>query len=241
MVRPNHYDRHSRVQHAPAAGRAAQAASRAIAQALREAEGLPTAPEVNFRGSFLWQASRGCFDAVDVSLEGLRRANLRIQRVDLCLEGVELSKRDLRRVVRGEQPSRLSVRHVSLRVLVLHDDLTAMLEARGLRVELGPKDRLRVHVLTSVPVLGQFLPIGADMSLRVEGTDFALRPERILTGTGLADGVVSAALGGRFDFRFEVGPLPVPLHDVTVTPEGLVLEGEGDDVCLDTMELGGSS
>jgi hypothetical protein len=209
---------------------AVRAVERDVAARLADAGRLPTAPEVDVRGTpfFLTQAVQGRYDDVVVRAEGVRAGNLRVRHFVAQLRGVELPLRD---VVTGEVDA-VPVASLTARAVITYADLSEAVVDRGLRV--SPAGGGRARVTGGVRVLGQNLEASAISRATLEGRTIVVTAERFEVGNTVADAVLSRALGNRLDFRLDLGPLPygLELTDVRAGGDGVVLHARSDGAVL---------
>lgn len=201
---------------------------RSLRQGLQDSGGLTTAPQVDVQGTpFLTQAIRGRYDRVDVTAAGVQAGELRLAQLDIVLTGAQVPLSD---VVAGEV-TEVPVDLVEARALVSYADLSRRSGSRQLTVSpVG--DRLRVT--GSAEVLGRTLSVSATSSLTIEGDELVITAEEFDSGAGLADDLISRALGGLFDLRIPLTGLPYGLRvqSVDVQSQGVVVQARARDAVL---------
>lgn len=193
---------------------------RVIAERVQRSAGLPASPDVEARGRpFLLQALRGRYDDISVRAAEVPGEQVELALLDVRLTGVRVPLgAALSRSV-GEVP----VDAVSTRAVVGYDELTALVADRGLQVT--PAGEGLVRVTGQVEVLGRTLRAAAVSRPTVDDGTLVVRAERFEVGSGVADRLVSRAVGDRFDVRVALEPLPYGLvpGSLTVEPGGVVL------------------
>jgi len=199
-----------------------------LRQALQDSAGLTGTPQVSVLGTpFLTQALQGRYDRVDVRAAGVQAGDLRLSELDVVLSGVQVP---LSEVIAGAV-TEVPVSLVEARALVSYAALSSRPGAPKLTVSPAG-DRLRVT--GSVEVLGRALSVSATSALTIEGDELVVTAERFDSGAGLADGLLSRTLGGRFDLRIALTGLPYGLRvqSVQVAPQGVVVQARATGVVL---------
>lgn len=208
---------------------AARVAQSRVAAQVQEAVGLPAPPEVEVRGRpFLLQVVRGSYDDVVVRAVDVPGDALSFDRVVAQLQGVEVSLVD---ALSGSVEA-VPVDRVSFRALLGYDDLTAVVQDRGLQVSDAGGGLLRVT--GSREVLGQTLAAAAISRPTLEGSTLVVTAERYEVGNDVANDIVSAALGDQLDVRIELAPPPfgLQLTGLLAGPDGVAVTARGTDVVL---------
>lgn len=207
----------------------ARVAERAVATRVAAAGGLAAAPDVDVRGRpFLTQAARGRYDDVVVRADGVQAGALRVSSLVAQLRGVDVPLRD---VVSG-RVEQVPVDAVTARAVVRYADLAPLVADRGLGV--APAGDGLARVTARVTVAGRTLEATAVSRPTLEGRALVLTAERFEVGSGIADAVLSRALGSRLDFRVDVGELPygLALTDLRAAGDGVVLQARSDGAVL---------
>ena len=208
---------------------ALRAAESTIAARLAEGGQLGPSPVVEVRGTpFLTQALRGRYDDVLVRAEGVPAGDLRVSSFVAELRGLQVPLSD---VVQGDVQS-VPVDELSARAVITLADLAKVVADRGLQV--SPAEGGLVRVTGGVEVFGRRLEASAVSRVALEGNTVVVTAERFEVGNSVADAVLSAALGDRLDFRFELGPLPYGLQVTSLRPSttGVVLTARSDGAVL---------
>jgi hypothetical protein len=212
---------------------AARSVEAAVAARLADAGELPAPPEVEVRGTpFLTQAVRGRYDDVVVRAEGVQAGSLRVRHFVAQLRGTQVGLRDALEGSVDEVP----VDELTARAVLTYTDLTVVVADRGLRV--APAGGGRARVTGSVQVLGRTLEATAISRPTLEGRTIVVTAERFEVGNGVADAVLSTALGNRLDFRVELGALPygLELTDLRAGGDGVVLHARSDGAVLRALD-----
>lgn len=202
-------------------------AERVVARQLQRSADLPASPEVDLGGGlFLPQLLRGRYPQVEVRAVRVPAGEVQVAELDVVLRGVRLPLADLVRGVRS-----LPVDQVRAEALV---DYAALSRAAGEGLSVGPGDESRVRVTGRARVLGQDLSVAALSRVELAGQAVRVTPEQYETGLGLADAVVTRALGGRFDVvvPLERLPLGLQLDRLRVTRRGVVASASAQDAVL---------
>lgn len=208
---------------------AAYLAGRQVAQRIQLSEGLARRPSVTMRGvPFLTQAIQGHYRQVDVEVAGLRRGDLRIDRLAASLLGARVALQD----VVHQSVAQVPVDGVRASVRLTYADLDEALRGRGLSV--SPQEGNRVRVTGMVSVLGQIVRASAVSDVRVSGESVVATARTVNVGSRLADQALSAVVGGRLNFTVMPRALPFGLriHQVQANQDGLVVTADAGPAVL---------
>lgn len=190
-----------------------------LAQSLQdEIPGLDTEPDVTIHGfPFLTQVMSGSLDDVRLSAPEATVEGLRMEDIDVRLEGVST-----------DQPTTADRAHMT--ALVTLDSAREVLDAP---VELSVEDGALV---TSTQFLG--LPVEAVLVPRAAGRDIDIEVQSLrLAGVGVDPSQIPG-IGGRLEgLSIPVQGLPegLELTGLTVDTEGFWLEAEGTDVVFEPL------
>ena len=203
---------------------------RRVASQLQASAGLPSEPSVSIGGfPFLTQAVRGRYGEVRLDADGVPAGTLRVTRLSATVRGLRVPLGEaLAGGVRSAPADRIDAR-----VLLSYADLSRRTGARELEVAEGGAPGT-VRVTGRVRVLRQVLSVVALSEVTLEGDEIVVTAQSFDVGNGVADSLVSRALGDRLDFRIAAGALPYGLtvRGVTTTPAGVVATAAAEDVVL---------
>lgn len=197
-----------------------------VAAQLRSEYRLSQDPEVSLAGgSFLWQAVRGRFEDVTVTVPQLTTED------DLVVRDVRvrLPEVDVPTSVLTGGAGTVDVAGGTVRADVAYADLAQKASVGGLDVTLA-RDGDAVRAGATVRVFG----LGVDLAVTgkpvLEGTDVRLEPVSAqLAGAsvplGRAEQLLEAAGFGGFTFALEGVPPQVRLEGLQVADDGLVVTG----------------
>ena len=208
---------------------AAAAAARAVAEHVQRSESLPQRPRVTIGGvPFFTQALQGRYRDVRLRVDGRRRGDVRVARMDARLAGVRLSIGAALR----DRPAAVPVDHADASALLRYADLSAALPERQLA--LGEQNG-RLRLRGTFTLAGQRYAATAVGSVRLSDDEVTVTP------TGLRfDGAAAAPLAAtpvalaRFTFTVRIElPLGLRLSALAVRPDGLVVSAAGSHVTLE--------
>lgn len=172
---------------------AAHYAEAKVAAGIRDAEHLPSTPDVTIHGiPFLTQLVDGHYDDVEVKVHGFRRGGVTVDLVDAHLRGVLLPFSD---VIHGDVNG-VPVDRVDGAVIVTYDELASVV-GHGVSYAYAGSGRVRAS-------LGG---LSADVRVSIQGHDLVLSP--ISGAFGAADVVIPAL------------PFHLHLESVTATSSGV--------------------
>lgn len=203
-------------------------ASRVLADELQRSGGLSSRPTVDVGGfPFLTQAVGGRYDRIEVRAEDVPAGEVRLAQLEAVLTGVQVPLGDALSGTVGAVP----VDRVDARVRLAYDVLSR--RSGGRRLSVTPAGD-RVRVTGSVEVLGQAVSATALSRVALDGDVVVVTAESFEVGNGVANAVLSRALGQRFDLRVPVRGLPYGLRveRVTVEPDGVVVTAVAVDAVL---------
>ncbi|MCW2615932.1 MAG: hypothetical protein JWN08_2926 [Frankiales bacterium] len=203
-------------------------ASRALADELQRSGGLSARPTVDVGGfPFLTQAVGGRYDRIEVRAEDVPAGEVRLAGLEAVLNGVQVPLGD---ALSGSVAA-VPVDRVDARVRLAYDVLAR--RSGGRRLSVAPAGA-RVRVTGSVEVLGQTVSATALSRVALDGDVVVVTAESFEVGNGVANAVLSRALGDRFDLRVPVRGLPYGLRveQVSVEPDGVVVTAAAVDAVL---------
>jgi hypothetical protein len=202
-------------------------AERVLGEQAQTEAGLASRPDVDIAGfPFLTQALAGRYEQVRLELSGVIAGQVDVERLDARLRGVQVPLGD----AIGGQVTRVPVEGLDADVVVGHDELA---RRSGRDITLSSHgDQLRVS--GEVEVLGRTVTAAAISDVRLDGDRIVVRAQSFQVGNGVADRVVSAVLGDRFDFTVRLGALPYGLRltGLQVRQDGVHLAAEAGPTVL---------
>ena len=207
---------------------AAEVASRAIASQVQTSTGVSSEVEVDIEGfPFLTQALEGRYDRVEVRASDVPAGEVRLARLDATLTGVRVGLSD----ALSGSVERVPVDSVQARALLPYAELARRSGDRSLSV--APSGD-RVRVTGRVEVLGQTLSAVAVSRVELDGAAVVVTAESYEVGNGLADSLLTRALGGKLDIEVPVTGLPYGLKvtGLEVQPEGVTVRASATSTVL---------
>lgn len=207
---------------------AAYAASQAVAAQVQRSQNLASKPRVTIGGfPFLPQASSGKYRSIDVRIDGLRPAGLRIAEVDAHLHGVRVS---LGNALSGNVKS-VPVESVDATALLAYADLSRTVDGIPLSVTAAANGEVRVSGQLSA--FGVAVPASALCTVSVDANELHAVVRSVdVAGVSLSTEITSLV---RANFGFtERVPLPFGLHltGVRVAEDGIVVSAAGAGLVL---------
>ncbi|WP_329089603.1 MULTISPECIES: LmeA family phospholipid-binding protein [unclassified Streptosporangium] len=185
---------------------------------------LTTPPEVTIEGvPFLTQAIAGRYEEVRVAAGRMTVSGVRLSSVDFTLHGVTAPLEDL--VLRPQQVD-MRAERVEGTVVVSVETLNQR-APRGIKVDVVGD---ALNVSGEITVLGQQVPVKADLKVEIVEGGLRLVPGKVTLGGG-----IPVPDPERFiNYRIPIGKLPfnLKLTEVKAVPEGLRISGEASDVPL---------
>ncbi|MEU0519894.1 DUF2993 domain-containing protein [Streptosporangium sp. NPDC006007] len=199
-------------------------AQREIATRAAAKYDLDPAPEVTILGiPFLTQAIGGRYDEVRVAAGPMSLAGVHMSKVDFTLYGVTAPLEDL--VLRADRVD-MRAERVAGTVIVPLETLNRR-APRGIKISVNGD---ALAVTGEISVLGQKVPVKADMKIEMTGGEVRFVPGRITLGGG-----IPVPQPERFiTYRIPIKNLPFNLKvtDVKAVPQGIRIAGEAADVPL---------
>ncbi|MER7211718.1 DUF2993 domain-containing protein [Streptosporangium sp. NPDC000239] len=199
-------------------------AQREIARQATARYDLDRSPEVSILGiPFLTQAVAGRYDEVEVAAGPMVLNGLRLSSVDFTLHDVTAPLSDL--LFNSER--------ADIRAGRVEGTVEVPLQVLNQRAPRGIKVAVDGDTLTvngEVTVLGQKVPVKADLKIGVSAGEIRFTPEKVTVGGG-----IPVPNPERFiDYRIPVKNLPfgVKITGVRVVPQGIRVSGEATDVPL---------
>ncbi|MBB4913731.1 LmeA family phospholipid-binding protein [Streptosporangium saharense] len=199
-------------------------AQRELARQATARYDLENPPEVSILGiPFLTQAIAGHYDEVKVAAGPMTLNGLRLSSVDFTLHDVTAPLSDL--VLHSE---RADIRAGRVEGTVVVPLATLNQKApNGIKVSV---DGDTLVVDGEVTVLGQKVPVKADLKIGVSAGELRFAPEKVTVGGG-----IPVPNPERFiNYRIPIKNLPfgVKITGVRVVPQGIQVSGEASDVPL---------
>ncbi|WP_169953068.1 DUF2993 domain-containing protein [Microbispora sp. H11081] len=198
---------------------------REIARQIEATYDLAQAPSVQVKGiPFLTQAVSGRYEEIAIGIGEVEREGIRLERIDATLHGVTAPLSDL---VQNAAATEIRAERVTGTVIISRETLSAR-APRGIKVEGTGDDAVRVS--GNVSVLGNQVPVTADMKIQVVQGAIRLTP----TNVKLAGSIPVPNAERLISFTVPVKDLPLNLRvtRVTSTSEGLAVQGTASDVLL---------
>ncbi|MEV8634428.1 DUF2993 domain-containing protein [Streptosporangium sp. NPDC051023] len=185
---------------------------------------LENPPEVTIQGiPFLTQAIAGRYDEVKVAAGPMSLSGIQLSGVDFTLYGVTASLSDL---VLHPERAQIRAERVAGTVVVPLQTLNQR-APRGIKIEVDG-DALAVN--GQITVLGQKVPVKADLKIDVAEGEVRFTPGKVTLGGG-----IPVPDPERFiTYRIPIKNLPFNLKvtGVSVVPQGIKISGEAADVPL---------
>ncbi|MBX6384088.1 MAG: DUF2993 domain-containing protein [Microbispora sp.] len=198
---------------------------REIARQIEGAYDLAETPSVEVKGiPFLTQAIAGRYDEIHIGIGKVEREGVRLERVDATLYGVTAPLSDL---IQNPAGAEITADRVTGTVVISKQTLSA-LAPHGIKVEGAGDDAL--HVSGNLSVLGNRVPVTADLKIKVVPGGIRLTPANVK----LAGGISVPDPERLITFTVPVKKLPLNLKITRVRPtsDGLAVQGTASDVPL---------
>ncbi|WP_067181661.1 LmeA family phospholipid-binding protein [Microtetraspora niveoalba] len=198
---------------------------REIARQIEAKYDLSSTPTVHIEGiPFLTQAVAGNYEEITIATGPLTREGVSISKIDATLYGVSAPLADL---IQDASKADLRAERVTGTIVISRKTLDER-APRGVKVEGGDGDRLRVS--GKVTVLGQDIPITADLKIETAKGGIRLVPADVRIAGGISVPNVEKFVG--FTVPVKNLPLNLKITKVRSVPEGLAVEGSATDVPL---------
>ncbi|MEV0967002.1 LmeA family phospholipid-binding protein [Microtetraspora glauca] len=198
---------------------------REIARQIEAKYDLSSTPTVHVEGiPFLTQAISGHYEEISIAMGELTREGVTISKIDATLYGVSAPLADL---IQDASKADLRAERVTGTVVISRKTLDAR-APRGIKIEGGGGDTLRVS--GKVTVLGQNIPVTADMKIETVQGGIRLIPSDVKIAGGISVPNVEKFIG--FTVPVKNLPLNLKINRVRSVPEGLAVEGSATDVPL---------
>ncbi|TQS24466.1 DUF2993 domain-containing protein [Microbispora sp. KK1-11] len=198
---------------------------REIARQIEAKYDLAEAPSVQVKGiPFLTQAISGRYEEISIGIGKVEREGVQLERIDATLYGVTAPLSDL---IQNAAATEIRADRVTGTVVISRQTLSAH-APRGIKVEGAGDDKLRVS--GNVPVLGNQVPVTADMKIQVVQGGIRLTPANVK----IAGAIPVPNPERLISFNVPVKNLPLNLRITRVksTSEGLAVQGTASDVPL---------
>jgi hypothetical protein len=187
-------------------------AERQVAVAIRNGEALSTSPDVSIHGfPFLTQFVRGRYRRVDISVQGLTKGGLTVDRVDAHLHGVRVGFWD----VVHQRVHTVTINRIDGSVLVNYPELAAAVR-HGVTYGYARPGVVRVGTGPAGPA------VDARVSLR---------------GGAIVIAPVAGVLGGAH-LPLPRLPFQMQLESVSVTPQGVRVAATARSVTVRVADVG---
>ncbi|GLW96445.1 DUF2993 domain-containing protein [Microtetraspora sp. NBRC 16547] len=200
-------------------------AQREIARQIEAKYDLSSTPTVHIEGiPFLTQAVAGRYEEISIATGSLTREGVTISKIDATLYGVSAPLADL---IQDVSKADLRAERVTGTIVISRETLDA-LAPRGVKIEGGAGDKLRVS--GKVTVLGQNIPVTADLKIETVQGGIRLVPTNVKIADGITVPNVEKFIG--FNVPLKNLPLNLKIKKVRSVPEGLAVDGSATDVPL---------
>jgi hypothetical protein len=202
---------------------AAAVAGHEIANRVAAAYNLPAKPSVSVQGfPFLTQVASGDYQAIDVSMASVRADGGQVNNLDARFTGVHAPLRDLL----GHGTSGITADAVSATGVVPFSTVRSRVPA-GVHVSPDGSD---LKLSGTVTYFGASVPVSADATLDVRGSDVVVSPQTVTVAHGIS--VPASLVAGRFGFDIPVTGLPLHLkvNSVSVSPGGVRVGASASNV-----------
>ncbi len=198
---------------------------------IQDVTGVVETPHVELHGPFLLiQAIRGAYDEVEVSVVDVRSGPLQVRRVEATLQDVRLPFRDL--VLRDIR--RVGIGTATDRVTLQFSDLNDYFEVTGRPLRLTGGEDGSVAMSGSFNVLGQSIPVDAQVDLSVDDSQLRITPRQIDTGDAALSQAGRLLLDQRLNLTVPLDTLPFgqQLTEITSDQEAIYLRARSTGVIL---------
>lgn len=202
-----------------------------LARNIQDVTGVVERPQVEVHGSFLLaQAIRGAYDEVEVNVVDVRSGPLKIREVSATLQDVRVPFRDV--VLRDIR--RVGIGTATDRVTLQFADLNDYFEVTGRPLRLTGAADGSVRMSGDFNVLGQTIPVTAQVSLSVDDSQLRITPEEIDSGNASLSQATRLLLDQRLNLTVPLDTLPFgqQLTDITNDDEALYLQAQSTAVIL---------
>ncbi|GAA0985192.1 DUF2993 domain-containing protein [Acrocarpospora macrocephala] len=198
---------------------------REVARQIEAAYDLSATPTVTVNGiPFLTQAIAGRYEEVTIEMGDITQEGVSLSSVNATLYGVQAPLMDL---IQNAESVDLRAERVTGSVVVSYKTLDAR-APRGIKVNGGNNNT--VQISGNLTVLGQTVPVTADMKVALVKDAIRVTPESVKIAGGVP--VPNAERLVSFTIPIKDLPLNLKLTKVSPTEAGLLLQGTASDVPL---------
>ncbi|GAA1015659.1 hypothetical protein Aple_009570 [Acrocarpospora pleiomorpha] len=198
---------------------------REVARQIEAAYDLSATPTVTVNGiPFLTQAIAGRYEEVTIEMGDITQEGVSLSSVNATLYGVQAPLMDL---IQNAESVDLRAERVTGSVVVSYKTLDAR-APRGIKVKGGNNNT--VQISGNLTVLGQTVPVTADMKVELVKDSIRVTPESVKIAGGVP--VPNAERLVSFNIPVKDLPLNLKLTKVSPTAAGLLLQGTASDVPL---------
>ena len=204
-------------------------ADRAVARQIRSSLQLQQNPDVKIHGfPFLWQAVRGQYDDVEVTIPSVNAEQLHNLRVHVQLHGLHAPLTD---VINRDLQS-VPVNAISGTVAVNYTDLASASGISGLRVV--PAGDGTVTVSGTISLLGQQRPVSAHAQVAVSGRNLVVTADHATVGGITLPQSALDVAAQQLTFTVSTRSLPLGLRITTVQAgsDSLTVAAQARDTTL---------
>jgi LmeA-like phospholipid-binding len=195
-------------------------------QLVQQRFALQREPVVQVRDfPFLWSLARGRLDTVDVATSDVDAGDLKLQRLQLDLRGVEIP----RGVLFG-RPGTILVERASGQVRITEEEVNRLIRERvdGAAVELEA-NRVVVRLNLSGGLLPQPVPVRVLGILTIRNGHIVLLPQQVDAGAVQIPGALLEQLNRRVAYQLPALPGGMAPDRVTIEPDALVIGAHLDE------------
>ncbi|MBO3747319.1 DUF2993 domain-containing protein [Streptosporangiaceae bacterium NEAU-GS5] len=198
---------------------------REIASQIEAKYNLAATPTVEIKGiPFLTQAFQGRYEEIAIGMGAVTQNGVRLERVDATLFGVSAP---LMQLIQDAEKADIRAERVTGTVVISIASLSAR-APRGIKV--AGTNNGTVRISGNLSVLGQSVPVTADMKIDVVSAGIRLTPTKVEFANGAS--LANAARLVSFTYPVKNLPLNLKITKVTTTSNGLAVQGTATDVPL---------
>ncbi len=203
-----------------------------IADRVQKSQGLASHPNISIKGfPFLTQVLGGRYHEVDVSVRGVTRDNLTVDKLSVRAHGVSVP---LSKVVSGSV-SEVPVDHAEAVVSLAYDHLNSYIASQLGEVLKVSDNNGKLRLTGTLPVPPR-VSLSADATIDVAGSAITLRPAALASVVAKIPGnrVTASTVEKFLTVRLPISQLPfgIQLKSAKVTPTALVIAASATGLTL---------